>query len=217
MSEHENGHHDHYHKHDHGGLDHLHAELDKSPIHDAAREGRVKELESLLQQDPALVNKVDKYGLTPLHWACDHGQIDAVNLLIEKGADVNFVEKRLFLRQPIHFATLNGNINITKILIQNGADVKCKEYRGWQPIFGAAYGGYVKLMEELIAAGADMRATTSNKDTILHIAAQNQQKNVIQFILGEEKDKNWMNLLNNDGKRAADLTTDDEIHSLLSR
>ena len=48
------------------------------------------------------INIQDKYGWTPLHSACYHGNIDCVNLLLKLGADVTITEK--VGKTPLHLA-----------------------------------------------------------------------------------------------------------------
>jgi hypothetical protein len=105
------------------GVDELHEELDTTPVHAAARAGHVEELRDILQGDPAQAGALDKYGLTPLHWACDRGQAEAARLLLERGADADAVEKRMFKRRPLHFAVLaSSTATVRELLVRHGAD-----------------------------------------------------------------------------------------------
>ena len=64
---------------------------DKAPaisIHDAAMTGNIEAVKRDLAAGVD-VNAKDKYGWTPLHWAAREGHKKIVELLIDKGADVN--------------------------------------------------------------------------------------------------------------------------------
>lgn len=58
---------------------------------------------------------------TALIEACKAGQLDAVRLLIDKGADVNLATKKGYT--PIMVAAMNGHKDILSYLIQKGANV----------------------------------------------------------------------------------------------
>ena len=54
----------------------------------AARLGDLDLIVKFLNSDADIDGKYDK-GFTPLHWAAAMGEAEAVNLLVEKGADLN--------------------------------------------------------------------------------------------------------------------------------
>ena len=58
------------------------------PIHDAAKAGNAKQVESLIAAGTE-VDQKDVAEKTALFWAADAGQMEVVRLLVAKGADVN--------------------------------------------------------------------------------------------------------------------------------
>lgn len=155
----------HGHEHDdhgHGGLDDIHADLDTTPVHAAARDGDANELQTILAADPTQARAVDKYGLTPLHWASDRGHADAAELLLAAGADADAVEARLFKRRPLHFAVLSGSLAAVETLVRHKADLEAADYRGWSPAQVAANrGDAAEAVAVLVAAGAVAPKTSS--------------------------------------------------------
>ena len=56
---------------------------------DAAKRGDVQKIEELVRAHPELINERDTSGVTALHYAAFGGHRQAVQLLVQKGADVN--------------------------------------------------------------------------------------------------------------------------------
>ncbi len=73
----------------------------------------------------ANVNEINSYGNTPLHLACEIGNLEMVEALIKAGVDVNFKNKGL---TPLHKAYEKNHLKIVKALIKAGADVNTKEF-----------------------------------------------------------------------------------------
>ncbi|OTA99657.1 hypothetical protein M426DRAFT_27331 [Hypoxylon sp. CI-4A] len=80
-------------------------ELD-TPLHFAARYGRVDNMRLLLERG-ANTKLKDRWGFTPLHMAVDFGHLEVIEILLESGCDVN--EKDLLGRTPLAFATYQGS------------------------------------------------------------------------------------------------------------
>jgi len=88
--------------------------IDKS-IHGLALSNDVSGLTTLLEQYPETdLDAVDEYGYTPLHLACDRGNIDVVKLLLKKGADHRIKDPDDL--SPIELAREAGQSDIEAIL-----------------------------------------------------------------------------------------------------
>ena len=62
-------------------------------IHKAAIEGDIAKVQALIAENPALTDAKDEMGRTPLAYAVSRGHKNVVELMIDKGADVNIQEK----------------------------------------------------------------------------------------------------------------------------
>jgi len=98
-------------------------------IFTAAEQNNVKRLEELIQ-DGADVNEADwDRGSTPLHWACAAGNLDAIEVLLEYGAEINSQNKHG--RTPLHCLISERYDKIALWLIQYcNADPHIQDKRG---------------------------------------------------------------------------------------
>jgi len=63
--------------------------------------------------------------------AAHHRDIESVEILLERGADIN--EKDEYGRTPLHHAATIGNAEVIKILIDSGADTRAGDNDGDKP------------------------------------------------------------------------------------
>jgi len=94
----------------------------------AAHTGDLNRVRELLDEDPALANRVSDYVTgylgsgTPLKNAAAKGQIEIVNLLLEAGADPNLPEEGIAPHgHALYSAVSNGHFEIAKLLLEHGA------------------------------------------------------------------------------------------------
>jgi len=98
-------------------------------IFTAAEQNNIKRLEELIQ-DGSDVNEPDwDRGSTPLHWACAKGNLDAIEVLLEYGAEINSQNKHG--RTPLHCLISERYDKIALWLIQYcNADPHIQDKRG---------------------------------------------------------------------------------------
>nr|XP_020646846.1 nuclear factor NF-kappa-B p100 subunit isoform X1 [Pogona vitticeps]XP_020646847.1 nuclear factor NF-kappa-B p100 subunit isoform X1 [Pogona vitticeps]XP_020646848.1 nuclear factor NF-kappa-B p100 subunit isoform X1 [Pogona vitticeps] len=94
-------------------------------------------------------------GLFPVHLAVKHKKPASLELLVEKGADVNAAERQSG-QTPLHLAVQMENLHLATCLMKKlGADVNAKTSAGNTPLHLAAGMGSPILTKMLIKAGAD--------------------------------------------------------------
>jgi ankyrin repeat protein len=74
------------------------------------------------------VNIRDYKGRTPLHWAATRGDISAVSLLLDNGADVNAQDEGK--ATPLILAASSGSVRTIELLLLAGANVRLTDIRG---------------------------------------------------------------------------------------
>ncbi|CAO3675771.1 unnamed protein product [Umbelopsis vinacea] len=93
-----------------------------------AREGDVSKLSAYLQDSETSVNDRDEQGLTMLHYASDRGNMKVVELLVNRGADVNALTGDN--ETPLHYACLSERSDIAQYLIDHNCDLSIRDEEG---------------------------------------------------------------------------------------
>ncbi|MBO4628533.1 MAG: ankyrin repeat domain-containing protein [Treponema sp.] len=95
-------------------------------------------------------------GYTPLMLASAYEKIEAIELLIKNGANVNATTSDG--RTTLILATVDGHTESVKTLLANGAEVDGKDKNGVTALMDAAYLDNYDIVNALINAGADVNA-----------------------------------------------------------
>ena len=163
---------------------------DKTPLHDAARNGRVAivAIVSMLIAAGANVNAKSSGGETPLYGAAYLGHAPVVSVLIAAGADVNAKNDGGYA--PLHRVAVRSRASIVSILIAAGADVNAKANDGRTPLYLAAYEGNAPVVSILIAAGANVNVKNTRGETPLNGAAFWGHAPVVSVLIAAGADVN---------------------------
>lgn len=133
-------------------------------LQEAARQGRLEELEALVAQG-AEINAPGERGWTALHQAVVSNQGEAARLLLERGADPN--ARGQLDMTPLHWAALLGHAELAKLLLARGANVMAKNLYGMSPLHEAANEAVARV---LLDAGAGVKVVDDYGMTPLHLA-----------------------------------------------
>jgi ankyrin repeat protein/mono/diheme cytochrome c family protein len=134
----------------------------------AVRSSNREGVARLAAADPAIIRALDPAGSTPLHHAAGFASVDVVQLLIDKGADVNAKNRRG--STPLHWAVHDEAK--ARLLVSRGAAVNTKQIEGRTPLYQAAVlaNGHA-VMRLLLEKDADVNAATLIGLTPLNAAA----------------------------------------------
>ena len=87
---------------------------------DAAHKNDIGKIKHLLESGSETETPKPSSGARPLGWACLHGNMEAVQLLLDHGADVNNGDSRG--NCPLHAAAFLGHDAIVAVLLSSGAN-----------------------------------------------------------------------------------------------
>ena len=113
--------------------------------HDAAGKQSLSDrVNSWSQDQQGIVNNAFVY-------ACMHGHIDAAQLLLDKGAEINAIPGGFdYAGTGLHYAALNGHRAMVEFLLDHGADRNVKDTKVGSTAAGwADYGGHPNLRDLL--------------------------------------------------------------------
>ncbi len=97
------------------------------------------------------------------------GAIDIVQTLLDRGADINFIDKNTDTSALIEAAsTYSPNIELIRLLLSKGANVNLVTRYGNTALLGAARHHNVELVDLLLAHGADANVKNINNSTPMH-------------------------------------------------
>ena len=174
-----------------------------TPLHEAARAGHRIFIELLLRNGAKLEAK-DKFEYTPLHTAALYKQGEAVQALLDAGANIN---ARCVDGKPVHLAAtraeyLNSSPDPLNLLVKAGANpnepngkklpplihflnsiscmVSSKEYIDEPRV--------IEIVSGLLDKGADVNITDGDKNTPLHAACSIRKRGIIKLLLDRGAD-----------------------------
>ena len=137
---------------------------------------------------------------TPLHTALIHGQIHAVKVLLENGANPNAVTREG--KTPLHHAVNYSLLGSAKALLSAGADVNAVDVYEQTPLFDATKNDDVRIVKVLADAGVDVNKQDKDGYTALHTAVSRKSIASVAGLLNAGADRN---IKNNDGLTPMDI------------
>ena len=148
-------------------------------IYNAISNDDINTVKPLINKDLKLLNAKDSNGVTPLHRAISYCQLDIINYLILKGANIHIKDN--LGATALHLACIGGNNEIIQLLIDKGANIFAKDKRKATPLHYSA-GGLFENVKLLISKEGEVNARAKNGGTPLHFCICNCKKDAILII-----------------------------------
>ncbi len=104
-------------------------------------------------------------GFAPIALASAFGGSEAVQALVETGADVNLRSRALGGVAAVHAAVFGRQSQSLQLLLESGADPNLTQEGGFTPLMGAAMNGDEIAVRLLLEHGADPEARSADGKT----------------------------------------------------
>uniref|UniRef100_A0A8D3ACD1 Ankyrin repeat and SOCS box containing 5a n=1 Tax=Scophthalmus maximus TaxID=52904 RepID=A0A8D3ACD1_SCOMX len=152
---------------------------DRSPLHDAASQGRLLALRTLILQGHS-VNVLTIDHVTPLHEACLGDHVACARALIDAGANVN--ASTIDGVSPLFNACTVGSVACAEILLENGAKPQSLPLPS---LHAPLLPGHHGCVEALVTWGADVDVDIPHLGTALYTACVCQELECARKLLRE--------------------------------
>ena len=152
-----------------------------TPLHSAITLYESTDYGLPLMSAGADVNAKCKKGEMPLMKSASIGNVQIIELLLEKGADVNAFDS--LGRNALYHAAKRGNNRVILLLLSRGADVNAvhpnmKQYS----LIAAVSSGHKECMKILFQAGADVNALDTNSQSPLILASVGNRLDFVKLL-----------------------------------
>jgi len=159
----------------------------KNQFLEYAQNGYITQIEALLEDIPLIFTVKDNDGNTSLHWVALRGNKEIVQLLLDRGANIEAKNNDGYT--PLSQAANQSDTEIVRLLLDRGADIGAKDNHNNTPLHISARRGYTETVWLLLDRGADIEAKDNYFGlTPLHGAAENGRTETVRLLLDRGAD-----------------------------
>ena len=144
----------------------------------ALREPSLKVAQVLIDWPKTDLNTLSAQGESPLMLASLKGQLDLVEKMVKKGADVNKTGWT-----PLHYAASAGQLQAISLLLENHAYIDAESPNGSTPLMMASMYGTAAAVQLLIEEGADPLLRNQQGLTALQFAQRANRPDSADILL----------------------------------
>uniref|UniRef100_A0A8C7F0A0 Tetratricopeptide repeat, ankyrin repeat and coiled-coil containing 1 n=1 Tax=Oncorhynchus kisutch TaxID=8019 RepID=A0A8C7F0A0_ONCKI len=146
----------------------------------SAGRGKMDVCGFLLEQG-ALVQQINRRGVSPLFCAVRQGHWQIAELLLQHGADVNISDKQG--RTLLMVAACEGHLSTADFLLSKGALLTSMDKEGLTPLSWACLKGHKNVVQFLVEKGAVIDHTDKNGRTPLDLAAFYGDASIVHYLV----------------------------------
>jgi len=142
----------------------------------AARENH-REVTIVLLDRKAKINQRSAYGDSALMLASFNGNLDMVQLLVARGAEVQHAGWA-----PLHYAAFEGRTEVIRFLLAKGADKDAVAPNGYSPLMLAVLNKHLTAAQALLQADVEVNLRGPKGETALGIALPKGEAEMIELL-----------------------------------
>ncbi|WP_264338859.1 ankyrin repeat domain-containing protein [Wolbachia endosymbiont (group A) of Cheilosia soror] len=159
--------------------------LDKQ-LFTAVQGGNLNEVKDFVVRGASLDTQDSNNGWTPIIYAAQGSEWDAVKFLIAQGAKFN--NEITYQGTPLHFAAQEGNSNMVQFLLDKGADIEAQNAYNKKPLHLAVEAGKLKVVRLLLDRGANIKAADMYGQTPLDLAIKKGYEDIVEVLKQKQLD-----------------------------
>lgn len=189
---------------------------------DLLKDGNLELLDERISANPQLLERCEKKSeKTLLEIAWGNGNVDAVDMLLSKGAEWKAAIRRedfaavMFYNLPmietllrhgvdpnvpdaaglslLHYAAGTGNTNAVAVLLKSGGNVNVYDRSYQTPLQFAVLASDLLVIEMLVENGADLNLSDQSGDTALHKAVHQRNLEIARVLFDHGSDPSISN------------------------
>ena len=165
----------------------------RTPLHEAAAESNIVFAQLLIDSGIDLEMK-NPDGWTPLHYACNHAQIEMVQLLFKYMPAFDATSKTNKDRTIFHCAAVNSDPQVLKMILNTFRFEDIRDHVRWTMLLYAVRFGAKETIRFVIESrhnlGINVEVTDNQGSTILHLACRHRDIEIVDLVHNALEDIN---------------------------
>ncbi|XP_076445109.1 uncharacterized protein LOC143283010 [Babylonia areolata] len=164
----------------------------QTPLHFAAMRGNEVACRDLLSISDVDIEAQDKQGISPLHMAAIHNQLEIACMLIEAGANLRSIDNEQ--STPLHYACTEGNVELVQTLFEAGAKtpeawvmisnmVTDQDIEGSSCLHLAVDSGHYEVAKMVLEKRAEVNRPRKHYMYPLHLAAMSGDIRIARLLV----------------------------------
>ncbi|XP_048246507.1 kinase D-interacting substrate of 220 kDa B-like [Haliotis rufescens] len=156
--------------------------LINTPLIVACKDGELKRVRDILNQNSEDINKRGEDGLTAVVWAARKGHREVVELLVGNEADLGRVD--CLGNNILHWACYGGYADIVEHVVSKSmVDINRRGQDGRTPLMWAARHGKLDIFNFLLSKGRLPSEVDKDGDNILLLACSGGNVDIVKYVL----------------------------------